>query len=172
MTRTEQTFDLMSSPHWQAFPSIISSAYFLLTSGQTPYQYITRLRLERARRMVQQNVDLAAIAMETGFSDQAHLSRKFKKAFGITLLKYRQLYLNQGFPRTDLKDAVERRLAISQSLNHPQGLLKSPVLEEICSQGFTHPSHYDPIVPKQIRCASSPSLWCVISRALWRNHTG
>ena len=43
---------------------------------------IVQLRLRRP---------LADVALATGFADQAHLTRKFKAAFGITPARYRAL---------------------------------------------------------------------------------
>ena len=41
-------------------------------------------RLQRAREMIKAGEPLAEIAAETGFTDQSHLNRQFKKAFGMT----------------------------------------------------------------------------------------
>jgi AraC-like DNA-binding protein len=41
-------------------------------------------RLQRARLMIGAGGTLADIAIATGFADQSHLSRHFKKAFGVT----------------------------------------------------------------------------------------
>ena len=62
---------------------------FNSTVGVTPYQYVVRLRLERARRMIERGHGLAAVAVEAGFSDQPHLSRQFKSEFGIAPGSYR-----------------------------------------------------------------------------------
>jgi len=40
--------------------------------------------LQRAREMISRGEPLAGIAVETGFTDQSHLNRQFKKAFGMT----------------------------------------------------------------------------------------
>ena len=41
-------------------------------------------RLERARQMIARGESLAGAALETGFADQAHFTRHFKRAYGIT----------------------------------------------------------------------------------------
>jgi AraC-like DNA-binding protein len=41
-------------------------------------------RLEKARGMIGSGRSLVDIALETGFSDQAHFTRHFKKAHGMT----------------------------------------------------------------------------------------
>jgi AraC family transcriptional regulator len=61
--------------------------------GCTPYQYLLRVRLSRARQlMVQQNsvMTLAEIAFVCGFFDQAHLGRHFQQAFGMTPTAFRR----------------------------------------------------------------------------------
>ncbi len=47
--------------------------------------YALRLRLDRAREMlVRTDLAIAAVAHETGFSDQSHLTRRMKRALGVT----------------------------------------------------------------------------------------
>jgi AraC family transcriptional regulator len=51
----------------------------------TPHQYVTRTRLEAARDLLRENArSLATIAAQTGFADQSHLCRWFKRAYGVT----------------------------------------------------------------------------------------
>jgi AraC family transcriptional regulator len=53
--------------------------------GQPPHQYLLTLRLERARRLLEATAaSLSEIAQRAGFADQAHFTRLFKRAFGIT----------------------------------------------------------------------------------------
>ena len=60
---------------------------------QTVYEWITTLRLERSLQLIRDNTyDLATIAMETGFADQSHWTRLFRRQFGITPGKLRQSY--------------------------------------------------------------------------------
>jgi AraC-like DNA-binding protein len=43
------------------------------------------LRLERARRLLEQpDAALSDIALRSGFADQAHFTRFFKREFGVT----------------------------------------------------------------------------------------
>jgi len=58
---------------------------FKETLGRAPHQYLLALRLARARRLIEtSNASLSDIAQRTGFADQAHLTRLFKRAFGRT----------------------------------------------------------------------------------------
>jgi len=53
--------------------------------GRAPHQYLLARRLARARRLLETTgVSLSDIAQRTGFADQAHLTRLFKRAFGTT----------------------------------------------------------------------------------------
>ena len=51
-------------------------------AGQPPQAAYLRLRLKHARWMLNTNLSLASIAVETGFVDGSHLSKAFKAAFG------------------------------------------------------------------------------------------
>jgi AraC family transcriptional regulator len=58
--------------------------------GCTIGAYIRRLRVERAcRQMSGSDESLATIAAGSGFSDQSHLSRTFKRLMGMTPAQYR-----------------------------------------------------------------------------------
>ncbi|MGH7943423.1 MAG: helix-turn-helix domain-containing protein [Opitutaceae bacterium] len=58
--------------------------------GCTIGEYVRRLRVERAcRQLSSSNETLATIAANTGFSDQSHLSRTFKRLMGMTPAQYR-----------------------------------------------------------------------------------
>lgn len=54
-------------------------------------EYVDRLRLEWAgRRLVGTADKIIDIALEAGFSDQSHLTRRFKRHFGVTPAQYRR----------------------------------------------------------------------------------
>ncbi|MEM7592303.1 MAG: AraC family transcriptional regulator [Cyanobacteria bacterium P01_A01_bin.83] len=58
--------------------------------GQSVYEWIVTLRLERSLLLLRnKNFDLAAIAGETGFANQSHWTRLFRRHFGITPGKFR-----------------------------------------------------------------------------------
>lgn len=59
--------------------------------GTSPHRYQVMRRLDFARRRLRQGIAPAAAAAEAGFADQAHLSRWFKAAFGLTPSGYRRL---------------------------------------------------------------------------------
>jgi AraC family transcriptional regulator len=58
---------------------------FKATTGMAPHQFVQRLRLERAQRLLaRERHSVAEIAVACGFYDQAHLTNAFRKAFGRT----------------------------------------------------------------------------------------
>lgn len=69
------------------------AALFRREVGLPPKRYSRVLRLQQVldvwRR--QPGQDLAAVALQTGFSDQSHLQREFRQLTGITPGRYRQL---------------------------------------------------------------------------------
>ncbi|CAN7508142.1 AraC family transcriptional regulator [Rhizobium sp. LjRoot254] len=52
--------------------------------GTSPHRYLLMRRLASARERISLGQPLADIAADTGFADQAHFSRHFKKAYGMT----------------------------------------------------------------------------------------
>lgn len=61
--------------------------------GMPPQAYLSQLRLEHARLMLEKGESITNAALSSGFSDQSHLTRKFKRRFGVTpglYLKQRQ----------------------------------------------------------------------------------
>ncbi len=59
--------------------------------GMSVGEYHRRLRLEQAARMIAQSDEpLSRIAQRCGFSDQAHLTRLFRRYTGSTPARYRQ----------------------------------------------------------------------------------
>ncbi len=52
--------------------------------GLPPHAYQTRLRIERARRMLQTGVPPTLVAPAVGFADQSHFTRHFRRVLGIT----------------------------------------------------------------------------------------
>jgi AraC-like DNA-binding protein len=64
---------------------------FRLMLGTSPHRYLLNRRLDEARARIRRGQSLAAVAYDTGFADQAHFTRTFKAAFGLTPARYRAL---------------------------------------------------------------------------------
>jgi len=60
--------------------------------GLSPHAYILNLKVNMAKDLLEDrnnNKNLSEIALESGFYDQSHLNRNFKKSFAITPKNYR-----------------------------------------------------------------------------------
>jgi AraC-like DNA-binding protein len=67
------------------------SRKFKLAVGESPHAYVVRRRLERACYLMMTSVaSLSEIALSVGFSDQAHLCRLFRQAFGQSPANWRR----------------------------------------------------------------------------------
>jgi AraC family transcriptional regulator len=71
-------------------PTYVATA-FKRHYGKTIGEYVRELRMWRARKLVASRMlPLAQIAQQTGFSDQSHFCRLFRKKFAVSPGKYRQ----------------------------------------------------------------------------------
>jgi AraC family transcriptional regulator len=67
------------------------SRKFKLSIGESPHAYVVRRRLEKAcHLMMTSPASLSEIALSVGFSDQAHLCRLFRQAFGQSPASWRR----------------------------------------------------------------------------------
>lgn len=57
--------------------------HFRACLGTSPHRYLTMRRLERARALIRRGVPLAEAAVTAGFADQSHLTRHFRRAYGL-----------------------------------------------------------------------------------------
>ena len=67
------------------------SRQFRIMFGTSPYRYLLMRRLEFARERIHQGPPLVEVAVDAGFADQAHFTRAFRSAFGLTPARYRAL---------------------------------------------------------------------------------
>jgi AraC family transcriptional regulator len=80
------------------------SRKFKLAVGESPHAYVVRRRLERAcHLMMTGTASLSEIALSVGFSDQAHLCRLFRQAFGQSPANWRR---ERGVPGEAVSRAV------------------------------------------------------------------
>jgi AraC family transcriptional regulator len=72
------------------------SRKFKLAVGVSPHAYVVQRRLERACHLMMTSAEpLSEIALSVGFSDQAHLCRLFRQAFGQSPAHWRR---ERGIP--------------------------------------------------------------------------
>jgi len=60
------------------------SRKFRKLHGVPPHAFWHLARLNDARRLLRAGLPIAAVAADAGFSDQSHLGRCFRRAFGVT----------------------------------------------------------------------------------------
>jgi AraC-like DNA-binding protein len=61
---------------------------FRRATGLPPHAYLTQLRLDRARALLVEGRSATDVALAVGFYDQSHLTKHFKRAYGITPGQY------------------------------------------------------------------------------------
>ena len=71
--------------------------------GTSPHRYLLMRRLEFARDRIHRDRPLVEVACDAGFADQAHFTRVFKSAFGLTPARYRALRTGQRLPNTRIQ---------------------------------------------------------------------
>jgi AraC-like DNA-binding protein len=57
---------------------------FRRETGATPHLYLLQRRLARARQLLEAGEAPADVAAATGFSDQSHLTNRFRRTYGVT----------------------------------------------------------------------------------------
>ncbi|MDR6677390.1 helix-turn-helix transcriptional regulator [Pseudomonas oryzihabitans] len=57
---------------------------FAQATGLTPHAYLIQRRLQQARRLIASGMSLVETAAATGFADQSHLTRLFRRTYGFT----------------------------------------------------------------------------------------
>lgn len=60
--------------------------------GMPPHKYQTMVRVHRARKLLRSGAAISEVAYRTGFCDQSHLNRCFKRTLGVTPGKYATVF--------------------------------------------------------------------------------
>jgi len=77
------------------------SKYYLLRSftkqeGISPYNYLITIRINKAKKLMEQGVSPIDAALRTGFADQSHFSNFFKKQIGLTPRQYMRIFSDRS----------------------------------------------------------------------------
>jgi AraC-like DNA-binding protein len=56
---------------------------FRAETGLPPHAYLNQVRVRQARALLASGMAPAQVAATTGFADQAHLTRHFKRVVGV-----------------------------------------------------------------------------------------
>jgi AraC family transcriptional regulator len=73
----------------------ISASHFIRsfreTTGKTPHQFLLHRRVERAQNLIRDgHTSLTEVGLASGFADQHHLARVFRRITGVTPSSYRR----------------------------------------------------------------------------------
>jgi AraC-like DNA-binding protein len=88
------------------------SPYYLVRAfhrrvGIPPHKYQTIVRINRARKLLTSGAAISEVAYRTGFCDQSHLNRCFKKTLGVTPGKYQSRSGRRGVYAIARSDEVD-----------------------------------------------------------------
>ena len=76
---------------------------FKAETGMTPAKYLKHLRMEKAVHLLETTfLSAKEIMTKIGVRDESHFVRDFRKAYGMTPIRYRTLFLS-GSPRKGVK---------------------------------------------------------------------
>jgi AraC-like DNA-binding protein len=87
-TLTEIAAEISGSP-------VYLTQVFQQVEGMPLYRYQLRLRLARSLALLMQFDDLAALALELGFSSHSHFSAAFPQTYGLSPSKFKRSCLGQ-----------------------------------------------------------------------------
>lgn len=76
------------------------SKYHLLRSftrqmGISPYSYLEAIRINEAKKLLEQGISPLEVALKTGFTDQSHFTNFFKKFIGLTPKQYMKIFIDK-----------------------------------------------------------------------------
>jgi AraC family transcriptional regulator len=90
--RAHESMDMASIAAEVDIHPVHMARVFRRHHGCSPGEYLRRLRVRRACRLLAESDEpLAAVAFRTGYADQSHFTRQFKRATGVTPGAYRRL---------------------------------------------------------------------------------
>lgn len=69
---------------------------FSRAAGMTPHAWQIDLRIQRARKLLDDGMTLAETALQLGFSDQSHFQREFKRRVAATPGEYQRNIVQDG----------------------------------------------------------------------------
>lgn len=64
---------------------------FRQSVGMPPHAYLNQIRMRQAKEFLNKGIPIADTAIAVGMSDQSHLTRQFKRIYGVTPGNYRQM---------------------------------------------------------------------------------
>ena len=90
-TKTITLNDLSDLTGWSKYHLLRS---FTKHRGISPYSYLETIRINHAKKLLEQGVKPIEVTFLTGFSDQSHFTKFFKRQIGLTPKQYLRIYIN------------------------------------------------------------------------------
>jgi AraC-like DNA-binding protein len=89
--RYSGSFNLTEAAKYSCMSQYHFSRVFTKTFGESPYEYIVRLRIEKAKNMlITENFSVSEICEEIGYSSIGSFSFLFRKKVGMSPTQYRR----------------------------------------------------------------------------------
>ncbi|NRD77946.1 AraC family transcriptional regulator [Bacillus sp. BRMEA1] len=85
--------DLSNITGWSKYRLLRS---FTKQKGISPYSYLETIRINHAKKLLEQGVKPIEVTFLTGFSDQSHLTKFFKRLVGLTPKQYMRIFESEG----------------------------------------------------------------------------
>lgn len=65
-------------------------------TGQTPFQFLLNIKLEKAKRLLKEtNKSITEICYDSGFNNRSHFYTAFKRKYGVSALQFRKQFLSR-----------------------------------------------------------------------------
>lgn len=91
LTHLNQDLSLETLAQQVGFSPYHFARLFHQTTGESPHQFVLHQRIERAKQLLRETtMPLTQVALESGFANQSHLARVFKRHLNLTPRTYRQ----------------------------------------------------------------------------------
>lgn len=77
--------------------------------GVSPYRYLQTIRIDKAKKLLEQGIEPIEVAVMAGFSHQSHFTNFFKAFIGLTPKQYQRIFadsLSPGVPEKEANDEV------------------------------------------------------------------
>jgi len=69
---------------------------FVKQKGITPYSYLETIRINHAKNLLEDGIKPIEVTFLTGFSDQSHLTKSFKRRIGLAPKQYMKSFESKG----------------------------------------------------------------------------
>ena len=69
---------------------------FIKQKGITPYSYLETIRINHAKNLLEDGIKPIEVSFLTGFSDQSHLTKSFKRRIGLAPKQYMKSFESKG----------------------------------------------------------------------------